>query len=94
MFIPQSELEGHSVTTILHLPKAATSHNATSTADGGSTLIWDTPLAEALRKPRVTEFIMPLPIPWLSICFVTMLLLILVAALIYYLRRGRKAGAE
>ena len=94
IFIPQSQLEGHAVTTILHLPEAAISHNATSTADGGRTLIWETSLAEAFRKPRVTEFTMPLPIPWGWVSFVALLLLILFAVLARYLIRMKRAKTE
>ena len=93
IFIPQRQLDGHTVTTIIHLPAAATTHNATSTADGDHTLIWETSLAEAIRKPKVSHFTMPLPIPWGSICFIALLLLILLTALIYYLRRRKRAKA-
>jgi hypothetical protein len=89
LFFPASQLEGHSLTTIIHLPKAASSHNATSTNNDGRTLIWETPLETAFRKPVETNFTMPLPIPWMSIGLIALLLLILVAALIYYLRRRK-----
>lgn len=90
-FIPRSKLDGHSVTTIIHLPKAATAHNATSTQDSGRTLIWETPLAGALSGSRTTAFTMPLPIPWLFIGSLALLLLLLLAALIHHLRRRKKA---
>jgi hypothetical protein len=93
MFAPEAEFEGHRVTTIIHLPKPASKHNATSTADGGRTLIWETALSEAFRKPVVTSFTMPLPIPWIYICLVTLLVMLLFAALIYYLLRSRRAKA-
>lgn len=89
-FIPSYQLEGHSVTTIIHLPKAASAHNATSTEDKGRTLIWETPLAEALSAPRTTAFTMPLPIPWLFIGSVALLVLLLFAALIHHLVRRRR----
>lgn len=91
LFLPQSQLDGHSVTTIIHLPAAATTHNATFTANQGRTLIWETSLAEAFKKPTVTSFTMPLPIPWVLLSFVALLLLILFAGLIYYLRRRKRA---
>ena len=90
-FIPRSQLVGHSVTTIIHLPKAASAHNATSTADGGRTLIWETPLAGALSAPRTTAFTMPLPIPWLFIGSLALLFLLLLAGLIHHLRRRKRA---
>ena len=96
LFIPASQLAGHSVTTIIHLPKAASSHNADSTADGGRTLTWSTPLVTALRKPVERNFTMPLPIPWATISVFLILLLILLASIIYYLRskRARRAAPQ
>jgi len=93
LFIPASQLAGHSVTTIVHLPKAASSHNADSTADGGRTLTWSTSLATALKKPVERNFTMPLPIPWTTISVIVILLLILLATLIYYFR-SRKVRRE
>lgn len=90
IFIPKSKLAGHQIKTTVHLPKAATAHNATSSADGGRTLIWSTPLALAISKPVETNFTMPLPIPWAIISFVAFLVLLLAVALIYYLVRRKK----
>ncbi|MBC7980356.1 MAG: hypothetical protein H7Y36_07310 [Armatimonadetes bacterium] len=91
--IPSKQLTGRTLTTIIHLPGPATSHNATFTADGNRTLIWVTPLATALEKPMLTAFTMPLPIPWILVSSVTLLLVLLCAMLIYYIRR-RKRTAE
>lgn len=52
------------LTYIVHLPSAASESNATSVADGGRTLIWESTLGEALRGPLVTRFRAALPIPW------------------------------
>lgn len=90
IFFPQSQLAGHEVKTIIHLPKAATSHNATSTADGGRTLIWTTPLATAMRKPVETKFTMPLPIPWATVSMIALMVVLLLATLAYYFIRRRK----
>ena len=87
IFFPQSQLAGHQVKTIIHLPKSATSHNATSTADAGRTLIWTTPLATAMRQPVETRFTMPLPIPWTTIGVIGFTILLLLAFLIRYLIR-------
>ncbi len=92
LFIPQRQLQGHSITTIIHLPKAARTHNADSTADGGRTLIWSTPLATALKGPVERRFNMPLPIPWATIGFVTLMLVLLLGALIYYMLRRNSAA--
>jgi hypothetical protein len=93
LFVPQDQLEGHSLTTIIHLPKAASSHNATSTAGGGRTLIWETTLTQAFKEPVVNAFTMPIPIPWSLISLVTLLALILVSTLFVYLRRRKQASA-
>jgi hypothetical protein len=55
--------EQRRLTYIVHLPKAAKEHNATQVADGGKTLIWDTPLGEAMKKPVVTRFRATMPVP-------------------------------
>ncbi|MFD2255067.1 hypothetical protein ACFSSA_00125 [Luteolibacter algae] len=86
IFLPESQLRGHSLTTIIHLPNRATSHNATLTANEGRTLIWETPLASAFKKPIESRFTMPLPIPWLYISIVAVLILILSLSLVFYLR--------
>lgn len=88
-FFPKNELKGHSLTTIIHLPKAATTHNATSTANGNRTLIWTTPLGTAFKRPVETSFTMPLPIPWLTLGVTALLVLLLAATLIYYVIRRR-----
>lgn len=93
MFIPQQKLAGHKVKTIIHLPKAATSHNATSTAGDGRTLIWSTPLSAALKSPVVMTFTMPIPIPWVPIALAALAVLILIAALLYYLRSRKPSPA-
>lgn len=94
IFFPQSQLVGHQVKTTIHLPKAATSHNATSTANQGRTLVWITPLATAMKSPVETNFIMPLPIPWLTIIVTAVIVILLIAFLIHYLiRRKRKPTA-
>lgn len=94
MFFPKSQLVGHEVKTTIHLPKAATTHNATSTADGGRTLVWITPLATAMRQPVETDFIMPLPIPWMTIAVTMLVLLLLLTFLIYYVIRRRKRSRD
>jgi len=68
IFMPASAFEGHRLVYVIHLPMAAIESNATRTADGGRTLVWDFPLAQAVRTPVVTRFkaLIPLP-PWLLV---------------------------
>jgi hypothetical protein len=90
MFIPSEQLKGRNLTTVMHLPRAATSHNADTIEDSGKTLIWTTPLASALRAPLNQSFIMPLPIPWLAIGGGILLLTILIAGIFHYNYRRKK----
>ncbi len=92
-FVPASRLAGHTITTIVHLPLPAATHDATSTSDGGRTLVWETPLAVAFNGPVSNSFTMPLPIPWLTLGMVALFLLILVVAAIYYFRGREKKRA-
>jgi hypothetical protein len=63
-FLPMSTFEGHRLDYIIHLPDVPTTHNATRTENSGRTLVWEKPLAEAIRSPIVTHFRMDIPIPW------------------------------
>ncbi len=62
LFMPKSQLEGRNLTYIVHLPKAATESNATRVGNDGRTLIWEFPLAQALRHPVTTRFKAPIPL--------------------------------
>ncbi len=90
VFIPRDQLKGHNLTTIIHLPKAAISHNAHTIEESGKTLIWTTPVASALREPINQSFIMQLPIPWFTICFAVLLLIFLIVGIFYYISRRKK----
>lgn len=78
---------------IIHLPKAPKESNATLTADHGKTLIWKATLGEALKKPLVTRFVAPLPIPWYA-HVAAGLLLAGIVALILRIRRKRRQRRE
>ena len=89
--MPASRLAGHRMISIIHLPAPALDSNATRTADGGRTLVWDTPLAEAVKRPVVSRFKMNIPIPPWAVAAVS--LTIAAAAgllLVYFLRRRRR----
>lgn len=70
LFKPSArDLEGHRLKYTLHLPVAAHETNATSTADGGQTLMWDIPLEKAVDQPVTLSFHARMPIPlwiWLT----------------------------
>ncbi|MEO5716224.1 MAG: hypothetical protein ABIT37_22280 [Luteolibacter sp.] len=67
-FMPASAFEGHRLVYVIHLPTAAKESNATRTADDGRTLVWDFPLAKAIRTPVTTRFVAEIPIPrWMLI---------------------------
>ena len=63
-WLAASQLAGHRLLYIMHLPAPATASNATRVEDGGRTLVWDIPLAQSLAAPLVTHFSTQLPIPW------------------------------
>ena len=78
---------------IVHLPKAPKESNATSTADGGRTLVWKSSLGDALKKPVVTRFRAALPIPWYAHAAAGLLLAGIVV-LILRIRRKRRQRRE
>lgn len=63
--LPASNFDGRRLVTILHLPVPAARSNADQTRDGGHTLVWDTALADAIRRPRVMEFHVTPPAAWI-----------------------------
>jgi len=87
-FMPASRLEGRLV-TIIHLPAPATESNATRVENGGRTLVWDTPLADAVRQPQVTRFKMKIPIPWNLVLGVALPLGLACGFVIVRLRKSR-----
>ncbi|RYD49750.1 MAG: nuclear transport factor 2 family protein [Verrucomicrobiaceae bacterium] len=65
-FMPGSPMKDRNLTYILHLPVAAAESNAMRVENGGKTLIWDYPLAQAVQGPVTTRFKVKVPIPgWL-----------------------------
>ena len=65
-FMPASQFDGHRLTYIMHLPLAAMESNATRTENEGRTLVWDFPLAQAIKGPVATRFKANVPVPvWL-----------------------------
>ncbi len=92
-FLPASAFEGGRLVTTIHLPAAAYDHNASRTGNGGRTLVWETPLAQAVRKPLVARFRMDLPIPWHLVAGIGIPVVCGVAFLIRRIRaRRRSAG--
>lgn len=69
--MPASQFDGRRLVYIVHLPLAAPESNATRTADGGRTLIWDQALQDGLKDNVVIHFKAAVPIPWWLIAAVT-----------------------
>ncbi len=61
-FMPASTFHRHRLVYIIHLPMAAKESNATHTEDGGRTLVWDFPLAQAIKTPITTRFRAEIPL--------------------------------
>lgn len=76
-FLPPSQFKGRNLTYIIHLPSAASESNATRTEDAGRTLVWDYPLAAAIRNPVTLHFKAKIPIPVWAIAAVTAVVLLL-----------------
>jgi hypothetical protein len=77
-FMPASQFEGHKLTYIFHLPTVAKESNATRIEDAGRTLVWEIPLAEAMKTPVTTRFKAPLPIPvWAIVLAIAAVLLVI-----------------
>jgi hypothetical protein len=73
-FLPASQYQGHRLHYIMHLPAVPTDSNATRIEDGGRTLVWDIPLATAIRTPPVMRFKMDIPIPWKFVSAIAILI--------------------
>ena len=93
-FLPDSTWQGHSLTYIMHLPAAPTSSNATRTEDSGRTLVWEYPLGQAVLKPVVTRFSMPVPIPWKWIAWISAPLALAGCGIFTWKRRGKRAARD
>lgn len=92
-FLPDSQFEGRRLTYIFHLPDPAVETNATRVEDGGRTLIWDFPLAEAIRKPIHTRFTARIPIPAWAVAAAIFLLVAAGFAIQRFLRRRSRRCA-
>ena len=93
VLIPKDQLKGHKLTTIIHLPKAPLSHNAHATENSGKTLIWNTPLARALKEPINQIFTMKIPMPWLKISLIALAVILPMGAGGYFFYRRKKSAA-
>ncbi|NJM37137.1 MAG: hypothetical protein HC845_04285 [Akkermansiaceae bacterium] len=77
-FMPASQFKDHKLIYIFHLPTVATKSNATRIENTGRTLVWEIPLAEAMKHPVTTSFKAPLPIPaWAVVLTVAFALIII-----------------
>lgn len=94
MISPEDRAERRT-TYIIHLPTAATEHDATRVEDEGCTLIWDRTLGEALNGPTKMNFTSPLPIPWTLLIVVLLVLAVVLFLIVRWVRRRRsdRAGA-
>lgn len=89
-FLPSSRLAGHRLTYIMHLPVAASESNATTRLDEGRTLVWETPLDQALKAPVVTRFKTRIPLPWGILLAGGLALLAVVGLLLAIVRKVRR----
>lgn len=64
LWLPKSQIKGHSFVKIMHFPRPISNHNAHKHCDNGRTLSWETSLASAIQAPMMYQFVMPIPLPW------------------------------
>lgn len=77
IFMPGSQFKDRNLTYIIHLPEPATESNATRIADAGRTLVWDYPLATAIRNPFTLHFKVKIPVPpWVVVSVAAVVLLL------------------
>lgn len=86
-FLSASQLDGHRMTYIMHLPFAPMESNATRVENSGRTLIWDLSLRQALQSPVVTRFKMQIPIPWPVVAIIVISLSAIAFGIIFSRRR-------
>jgi len=88
-FLPDSQFEGRRLVTVLHLPAPATESNATRVENGGRTLVWDMPLAIAVRAPITTRFKVEIPIPWAFVSAIALPLPLAAGFVIFRILKSR-----
>jgi hypothetical protein len=89
-FLPDASFEGRQLSYIMHLPAAALESNATRTENNGRTLIWEVPLANALKTPVITRFRMNIPIPWKIVTAIAVPLSLLGGFAFHRFRKSRR----
>jgi hypothetical protein len=94
IFMPASKFAGHRLVYIIHLPVTAAESNATRIEDGGRTLVWDFPLAEAIKGPVSTRFKAQIPIPVSLIAAAAGFFVIIGALLFFGWRKVRQSRAR
>jgi hypothetical protein len=89
-FMPASQFEGRRLEYIMHLPAAVRESNATRVENSGRTLVWDVPLAQALKSPIVTRFQLNVPIPWKLVTAIALPLSLTGLLVFRQVRKSRK----
>lgn len=83
-----SATSGRQLQTILHLPIAATEHNATRVENSGKTLIWDIPLSTAMRSAHIQRVQVRAPKPLLAAMIIAAGVIV-AAAFLFWRNRSR-----
>lgn len=90
-WLPAAQMEGHSLTQIIHFPDPVRSSNAHRVEDGGRTIIWETSLADAIQGPVTYAFCVALPIPW---AWIGALAAVILLGTVWWMRRRRRLRAR
>ena len=93
VFISPAEFTNRSLTYIFHLPVTPVESTASRTADGGRTLIWERPLAVALREPVVIRFKANFPIPLLIFAAAGAAIAVILGLIVLAIRKARLSAS-
>ncbi len=85
--LPESKFAGCNLLTIMHLPVAASRTNATRIENAGRTLIWDTPMAKAVKSPVNHHVEFPIPIP--RVVYLGLATLVIIAGILIQRHRAK-----
>lgn len=87
--LPKSKFADCKLLTIMHLPVAASQSNATRVENAGRTLVWDTPMAEAVKSPIVHHIVFSIPIP--RAVYIGLVAIVIALGVLIQRRRAKSA---
>jgi hypothetical protein len=89
--MPSARFKDRQLVQVVHLPALVETTNATRVENDGLTLVWETPLPQALREPLEMRFEAQVPVPWPVVAIVVIALVGVSAGLLTKVGRDRRA---